>query len=188
MTSTYEKHLVIAGTGRAGTTTLVKWLRAHGQDVGIPSAIDGRSGSGLEIPGAVVQEYLDPERPVRDGPYVLKDPMFWSYCHQCDPERIRALLIPVRVLHDAAKSRVRLEAARREAVASSTPGGMVHSTSVHVQEQQLAYGFHRLVQWASYHNVETIFLGFNQLTGPKFENYLMEKLEGCMITKNTPTT
>lgn len=164
MTETANRHLLIAGTGRAGSSFLVKWLGEVGLSTGFESTgwfEDARAGFERRLSG-------DP-----DTPYVVKDPLMHEYLDeilQTEQMVIDALVIPVRNLHDAAASRVlqeRTAAAKRgdqypavHAVATGTPGGVVYSLSVHDQESVLARGLARLIEIAAKHRLPTIFLHF----------------------------
>ena len=163
-------HLVIAGTGRAGTTFLVSWLAKRGADTGPLGEVDEHSGGGHEhrLTGA-------------DLPYVVKDPWLFTYLDRVDPAWIRVLVIPVRDLAGAAGSRVRVE---REAIErrnpgwgsdkwGRTPGGMVHRITTEAQADVLAVGFYELVQWATVHDVPLVLLDFDRIND---DDYLTEHL------------
>src|SRR5688500_11696675 len=94
-------HVIISGTGRAGTTFLVQLLTRLGLETGVGSAavtgVDPTANAGLEC---------DIRR--GDAPYVVKAP------HLCDTlDGVLAdgqvvvdhALVPVRDLHAAAESR-----------------------------------------------------------------------------------
>lgn len=156
-------HLVIAGTGRAGTTFLVRWLGACGLDVGEwgPDAYDEAARAGLER--SLLTPGPDPL------PHVVKDPWLWAYCNDVDPTTIDLLVVPVRdSLEAAAESRVRVE---REAQAAThpgrtvgvtdfTPGGLLVPLDAAWQAQVLAVGLHRLLAWAALHEVPTCLLSY----------------------------
>jgi hypothetical protein len=100
--------LVISGTGRAGTTFLVRLLTHVGFDTGFADASDGYDPAiraGMEIhprPG-------DPPERIALLPYVVKDPQLCLYLAgvlDTTPLRIRRLIVPVRPLDEAAASRV----------------------------------------------------------------------------------
>src|SRR6516225_7327711 len=71
-------HLVIAGTGRAGTTFLVEFLGACGLDV-------GASHHWLERQRAGMEHYLL----APDCPYVAKDPWLFAYCEALDLAEVK---------------------------------------------------------------------------------------------------
>ena len=153
-----EKHLVIAGTGRAGTSFLVRYLTELGLDTtlarnGDQAGWDNEANAGLEnllIPGA-------------DLPYVVKSPWISEYIDQILDEKkfkIDAFIVPVRDLVEAATSRAVLE---QRAIHQHNPwmaerltkpwgtygghsaGGLVYSLNPLDQARLLAVQFHRLV-------------------------------------------
>jgi hypothetical protein len=93
-------HLIISGTGRAGTTFLVQLLTELGLDTGF-------TGSCAEI-DPIAHAGLEHDLRAVDAPYVVKSP--WL-CDQLDELlargdiRVDHAIIPVRDLSSAAKSR-----------------------------------------------------------------------------------
>jgi hypothetical protein len=100
------KHVLIVGTGRAGTSLLVKILTRLGYDTGFNEedllmGVDSISNAGLEFPW---------DSAVR--PKVLKSPVLWG-----DPEAflrtnsgdIEHVIIPIRDLHESSRSRIRVQ-------------------------------------------------------------------------------
>jgi hypothetical protein len=157
------QHLVIAGTGRTGTSFLVQFLDACGFETALEeSEWHTRARAGGE-------SILDPDA---DLPYVVKDPWLWTYCRSVDLERltIDALLVPMRDLMDAAASRVLQERVALadtpwvdRAVSGSTPGGVVYSLSIVDQARILAVGFHELLRWAVSNDIRTVLLDFPRI-------------------------
>jgi hypothetical protein len=157
---------VIAGTGRAGTSFLVKFLQACGLHAG--ELDDGdwieRARAGLEL------DLLSD-----DAPQLVKDPMFFTYCNEInlDLVRIEALIIPVRELMAAATSRVLQErATMAETARSSRPlthlrggaaGGVVYSLDPVDQARILAVGFHQVIHWATANAVPLFLLDFPRI-------------------------
>lgn len=147
-----RKHAVIAGTGRAGTSFLVRFLDACGLETG------AHSGEWFDRAKAGLEHELDASESL---PYVIKDPWLFGYCERVDLKvmGIDALLLPMRELMDAAESRVHQERLARVdldvrsvrsggQVVGSTPGGVLYSLDVVDQARILATGFHNLVLWA----------------------------------------
>jgi len=94
-----EKHLIIAGTGRAGTSFLVRYLTELGLDTtlarnGDRASWDAEANAGLEnllVSGANL-------------PYVIKSPWISEYVEQILKEerfKIDAFIVPVRDLVEA---------------------------------------------------------------------------------------
>jgi hypothetical protein len=181
-----SNHLLIAGTGRAGTSFLVRYLTALGLDTtlsrqGDVAAWDEHANAGLE----------DIPMPEAEGlPYVIKSP--WTY--QVIAETLArgkllfdAAIVPMRDLAEAAASRSILEtrAIHREAPWMAdlgrswdhygrTPGGTVYSTSPADQARLLAVGFHHLLERLVAADVPLVMLSFPRLV--EDGDYLFRKL------------
>lgn len=181
---TPRHHLLIAGTGRAGTTLLVQLLDRCGLDTHLSrnpaAAPDARANAGLE-------DLLFEE----DAPYVVKSPWSHAFLETClsrGTVAVDAVIIPVRDLGIAAASRIILEVQDRyehaaDAMAASggawgewgtVRGGMTYAIEPLDQERILAVGFHRLVECLVRFDVPVILLDY-----PRFAvdaAYLFEKL------------
>lgn len=154
-------HVAIAGTGRAGTSFLVRFLGACGLDVGTPTSFDERARAGLE------HDLLDDH-----APYVVKSPWMFVYCDRIDPQAVAldALIVPVRDLMASATSRMLQErTAMAEGPWANWPasdvnctiaGGAVYSLDPVDQARILAVGFHRLIYWATVRQVPLFLLEF----------------------------
>jgi hypothetical protein len=169
-------HVVIAGTGRAGTSFLVRFLAACGLDVGPTTEYEyERARAGLE------HRVLDVH-----APYVVKDPWFFVYCERIDPAvvSIDALIVPVRELVAAATSRVVQELMARPDeiwrdwppadVYAATPGGVVYSVDPVDQARLLAVGFHRLIYWATVRQIPILLIAFPRCVSDR--EYLIDNL------------
>ncbi|MBV8401518.1 MAG: hypothetical protein JOZ17_22765 [Acetobacteraceae bacterium] len=182
-----RNHLLIAGTGRAGTSALVKYLTGLGLDTHL-----SRRGEAADWYEQAQAGFEDPflSTICSDLPYVVKSP--WSYQlieHAlADPEiQIDAVIVPVRNLVEAAASRsvVQLQALHQEAPWmtqmtstwedwASTPGGVIFSLNPIDQMRLLAVGFHRLLEHLVRADVPIVLLSF-----PRFardSDYLYGKL------------
>ena len=170
-----EKHLVIAGTGRAGTSFLVRYLTELGLDTtlardGDRAAWDAEANAGLEnllVSGSNL-------------PYVVKSPWISEYVDQILKEKqfkIDAFIVPVRDLVEAATSRVVLE---RRAIHQHSPwmadqldrawetyghtaGGLVYSLNPLDQARLLAVQFHQLVLKVAEAGIPLIFPVFPRI-------------------------
>jgi hypothetical protein len=170
-----EKHLVIAGTGRAGTSFLVRYLTELGLDTvlarnGKQAEWDADANAGFEnllISGANL-------------PYVVKSPWISEYVDQILDEKrfkIDAFIVPMRDLVEAATSRVVLEQrsihqhnpwmaeelGKTWETYGRVPGGLVYSLNPLDQARLLAVQFHRLVLKASEAGVPLIFPVFPRI-------------------------
>ncbi len=159
-------HAVIAGTGRAGTSFLVQFLDRCGLETNL-------SGSSWFAQARAGHEHaLDGEGTL---PYVVKDPVLFTYCADLDLAAIQidVLIVPVRDLMLAARSRVHQERLaiadnpwlqRREVQhAGTTPGGILYSLDVVDQARILAVGFHRLIHWAIVNEIPLLLPEFPRL-------------------------
>ncbi len=161
-------HILIGGTGRAGTTLLVQWFTALGFDTGFEleealTRTDPISHGGLEHSLA---------RTLEAGtrlPYVAKSPWFGRKLRDYldrDELKVKAAIVPMRDLTEAAESRRRVSQAAAEAGldAGRHPGGLLGAKDptldARKQERQLARLFFDLVSALVAHDVPIYFLRF----------------------------
>ena len=181
-------HLAIAGTGRAGTSFLVRYLTELGLDTHL--ARHGEDGSWDDYANAGLETVPLPDHH-SDLPYVVKYP----WLHQCIDDilasktmRLDAVVIPVRDLGEAAVSRtlVELQAMHRSLpwlvemdqsweVWGSTPGGLTYSLNPLDQGRLLAVGFHQLIQRLVQADIPIVLLAFPRLV--EDPQYLFRKLQ-----------
>jgi hypothetical protein len=174
---TARRHAVVAGTGRAGTSFLVRFLDECGLQVGATETVwSDRARAGLE-------HTLDTRDPL---PYVVKDPLLFAYLEQLNLTELQidALILPMRDLMSAAESRVRqerlslVERSPRERpnaqVAGTTAGGVLYSLDVVDQARILAVGFHNVLHWAVEHQLPVFLLSFPRMV--EDPDYLLEAL------------
>lgn len=154
------EHIIISGTGRAGTTFLVQYLTAAGFDTGydldeaISQPRDVLSRAGLE------RRFTDP-----DLPQVIKSPWFSDMIGQvlaAGTPSILAAIIPVRDLAQAAESRrhVHRAAEAQGADPRTYPGALWKTQDPAEQESRLAVQFHNLVEPLVRFGVPIYFLPF----------------------------
>lgn len=189
-----KRHLVIAGTGRAGTTFLVQYLTACGLETHLTrhpdEKLDASANAGLED--------LPDEN--SDLPYVIKSPWLYEFIDRLlarTDTAIDAVIIPMRDIVDAASSRITLELQARlghEAIAEeytrwetwgTTPGGVVYSLNALDQARLLAIGFHHVVHALVKKNIPIVFLDFPTLV--EDGAYLYDRLApvvGKYISRN----
>lgn len=186
-----RSHIIIAGTGRAGTTFLVQYLAELGLDTHVSrqglEQLDANANAGLEdMPLVAAAETL---------PYVIKTPWIGEYVDEilASPDiRIDAAILPMRDLVESAASRTILELRALHQNApwmaqqlgktwenwAVTPGGTVFSFNPMDQARILAVGFHRLIQRLVDAGIPMLFLGF-----PRFVedgDYLFERLRSIL--------
>ena len=170
-----RRHMLIAGTGRAGTSFLVRYLSALGLETEIERSgeaqWDETANAGLETMPLLT--------PGADLPYVIKTPWvaeFADHILKQEAVAIDALVIPVRDLTEAAASRIILERRAMHESApwmadldsthetwGSTPGGVVYSLNPLDQARILAIDFHRLIQRFVDADTAIVFLAFPRL-------------------------
>lgn len=145
--------LIITGTGRAGTTFLVRLLTELGLDTGFTAdnwrrSYDEHCQAGLE------HALEDPS-----APYIVKNP---SLCAELPSLLARFphlvidhALIPIRELDAASRSRVRVGGAGGE-----LPGGLWLTDDPARQKAILAEGFHGLMHTLARHDIPHTLLEF----------------------------
>jgi hypothetical protein len=183
-------HLIIAGTGRTGTTFLVRYLTELGLDTHISrhgeEHFDPVSQAGFEdMPLIAAAESL---------PYVIKAPWIGEYIDDilAHPDiKINAAILPVRNLIEAASSRTILELRALHQNApwmarlgttfenwATTPGGTIFSLNPLDQARILALSFHRLVERLVAAGIPILPIAF-----PRFiddADYLFERLRSVL--------
>ncbi len=182
-----RQHLVIAGTGRAGTSFLVRYLTALGLDTTLSRR--GEAGGWDEAANAGLEELLVSSAGAH-LPYVVKSPWIGEYFDEilADPAiRIDALIVPLRDLVEAATSRTVLEmrAIHQKApwmaeldrsweVWGGTAGGVVYSLNPLDQARLLGVAFHNLVWRAVEAGIPVHLLAFPRMV--EDSGYLYETL------------
>jgi hypothetical protein len=181
-----RQHILIAGTGRAGTSFLVRYLAELGLDThlghGDNPGWDEDANAGLEEMPFLAAD--------TDLPYVIKSPWLYQFIDDLLADGTfvpDAVVIPVRDLVEAAESRCIIE---QRAIHQKTPwmgrsgrsweewgevpGGVIYSLNPIDQGRLLAVGFHHLVQRLVTADVRIIFLAFPKII--EDATYLFEKL------------
>ena len=173
-------HVVISGTGRAGTTFLVKLLTGLGFDTGfgpdyMPILKNCRAGL---------------ERDLRDphAPHVVKDPWICDYIDQviADPRIvIDFAIVPTRCLTAAAESRRHVSRTSDQAQydgPQSIPGGLWGTSLPEEQEAFLLRKLYRLLLGLSRSGAQIILLHYPSLV--KDAQFLMKKLEPLLALRS----
>ena len=171
-----RRHLIITGTGRAGTTFLVKLLTLLGQHTGFSpetwnNNIYAPSHAGLEA---------NPSQP--DAPYILKSP---EYCHYLDTWLgsrnvvIDHVIVPQRDLHSAAESR---RAVSRNSAILTPPGGLWGTLDPEEQEAVLQRNLTKLFRTLHKWNIPHTLLEYPRLV--QDPEYLYNKLTGVFPDMN----
>jgi len=167
-----RKHVVISGTGRAGTTFLVQILTRLGLETGFsPNTVvlyeEARAGL---------------ENDIRDAgsPYIVKAPAFCDYAQEVlgrEEIRIEHVFVPMRDLSAAAESR-RLVVRRTDRSNGLRPsqiaGGLWHTDEPGEQEGVLLQKLYKLMLALSDADVPLTLLRYPRLTRDRA--YLYRKL------------
>lgn len=174
-----DGHIVITGTGRAGTTALVQYMTALGFDTGytVAAAVE-RSEKHRLSRGALERRLRD-----RGLPHVVKGPGMALELDQVlldGSPKIEAVILPIRPLRDSAESRRRVfrEAASRGLDAARYPGSLWGVSDPKQQESFLAIVFYDLVETLTRHRVPTYMLSFPRFV--RSHNDLYEGLRGLL--------
>jgi hypothetical protein len=180
---------MIGGTGRAGTSFLVRYLDRCGMNTMLQS--HGLSGWN-EDANAGLENF--PESDV-ELPYVIKSAWFHEFVSgffKSSSRKLDAVLIPMRDIVEAASSRIindqvaRLRDPNTPAECSTwerwgtTPGGVVYSLNPLDQARILSLSFHSAIHELVRHDVPMYFLDF-----PRFiedAEYLYTKLKPLLPT------
>ena len=175
-----EHKVIITGTGRAGTTFLVRLLTELGLDTGYTPAgaralVNAHSQAGLELdlgggirPPTARDWLCRPRHAFRSRwggpprtPYVVKNP---SLCDNLDEILaggrvvIDHVYVPLRNLDEAALSRIRVGGAN-----GSRPGGLWKTGDPSRQKVVLAEMFFQLMHTLARHDIPHTFLLFPRL-------------------------
>ena len=162
-----KRHVVIAGTGRAGTTLLVKILTRMGLDTGF-------SEHDLENTDPIAMAGLERDPRGSDIPTVVKTPFFWEMAEEVfsnHPQKVRHVIIPIRQLSQAAESRLRVHEINvsrfgiAESESNKVRGGLTGTTSPADQEVILGRQLVDLIRVCNQYNVQYSFVNF-----PEFAN------------------
>ncbi len=166
-------HLIISGTGRAGTSYLVQLFEELGMDTGFSGRHEGMH------PTCDAGKEHDLRNPA--APYLVKDPHLCEYLDEAlagGGVVVDHALIPVRDLYAAAESR--RDVARRwyadpNSPAYPPPGGLWDpSTTADGQEAVLAQKLYRLLEALARHDIPTTLLHFPRVV--RDPEYLYRKV------------
>jgi hypothetical protein len=182
-----ERHLFIAGTGRAGTSFVVRFLAELGLDTHLRRHADKPYWD--ESANAGLEDW-PVFRAAGALPYVVKSPWLYQCIDTVLADRrvvLDGVIIPVRDLAEAVSSRCIMEhqALHRRApwnedtgtaaeTWGSAAGGVIFSLNPIDQGRLLAVGFHHLVQRLVSANVPVYLLDFPRMIDDPA--YLIERL------------
>jgi hypothetical protein len=169
-----DKHIMIAGPGRSGTTLLVRLLEALGFETGSSQLwINEYAHAGLEA-----------DLLASDAPYVVKSPaLSWQLRSliedgRLDPCAVEWLLVPLRSLDDVTASRVTNSTEQRDV---HSDGGLIGTVRPRKQREWLAAATYGLFETAALYELPLITLEYPRFameSGYAFRR-LKPLLRGC---------
>ena len=173
-----KHHVIISGTGRAGTTFLVQLLTALGLDTGFPdpeSGIYANCNAGME---------LDLRQP--EAPYIVKSPYICDYLDEVMRSGrvvIDHAIVPMRDLFAAAESRRDVSSrSNLPVLPDRVAGGLWNTTRPDDQEAVLTQQFYKLFIALAEHDIPVTLLHFPRLATDA--DYLYGKLS--FLLSNMP--
>ena len=170
MLSKPRRHLIISGTGRAGTTFLVQLLTELGLDTGYANRhneVSPRSNAGLEW-----------DLRKDDAPYVVKSPALCERLEevlQTSSVQIDHAIVPIRDLYAAAESRRAVARKGSHKFLVPRTFGIWRFRKAEDQEAILAQNLYKLLYTLALHDIPTTMLFFPRLA--KEPEYLYGKLK-----------
>lgn len=169
-------HVVISGTGRAGTSFLVQLLTNLGLETGFGAntelPLDPRGG----LDSLDIFESDNLHRP--DLPYIIKSPFLCDLLDATVAEglQIEHAIVPLRNLDAAATSRAyvqRLTTGQQDG-ADRVPGGLWDTDNADDQATVLRFKLTRLLEALVHYDIPTTFLWYPRLA--RDPDYLHKKL------------
>jgi len=155
---TVTSHILISGTGRAGTTFLVRLLSELGEDTGFENpeqGIDAISHAGLEV------DLLSAPMPrVVKSPFACENLVV---ALERKLYRVEHCFVPMRDLYSAAESRRRISRIRGNLNANEVPGGIWDTDRPEEQENELTHKFYHLMLTFAQYNIPHTLLEFPRL-------------------------
>ncbi len=168
-------HLVISGTGRAGTTFLVQLFTELGLETGFADqqqAVFPNCHAGMES---------DLRR--ADAPYVVKSPWLCDHLDEIMESGevvVDHAIVPVRDLFAAAESRRDVTARTDPSIAIDgiVPGGLWHTSDPNAQEQILMGQLYKLIWTITRFEIPLTLLHFPRIIHDP--DYLFRQIAGLL--------
>jgi hypothetical protein len=168
-----RRHLIISGTGRAGTTFLVQLFTELGLDTGYANRhneVSPRSNAGLEW-----------DLRKEDAPYVVKSPALCERLEevlQTRNVRIDHAIVPIRDLYSAAESRRAVARKGSHKFLVPRTFGFWRFRKAEDQEAILAQNLYQLLYTLALHDIPVTLLFFPRLA--KEPEYLYAKVKALL--------
>ena len=155
-------HVIIAGTGRSGTTLLVRLFARMGVDTGFSEVQLDKIDQTVAHAGL---EFAISKTNIHTMPTVIKNPNLVDVLPAALSEGwldIDIAIVPLRNLEDAAASRVSISKTAYEngENPNRARGGLWKTRRPVKQDKVLAAVFYKTVETLVQHNVRTVFLSF----------------------------
>ena len=156
--NTIKSHILISGTGRAGTTFLVRLLGVLGEDTGFGNPekdVDPISHAGLEVDLLTIPM-----------PRVVKSPFACeklAVALERKLYRIDHCFVPMRDLFCAAESRRRISRIHGDSRSNKVLGGIWDTDKPEEQENVLAHKLHHLMLTLARYKIPLTLLVFPRL-------------------------
>lgn len=171
-----QKHVIITGTGRAGTSFIIQILTILGLDTGFnldEIELHRKFRGGLETG-------ID-----SDSPYIIKNPFFCNFANKIfeNPNfEIEHIFVPIRNLFAAAESRRYVVRENKCEDHPKIAGGLVHTRSMEqgVQEEKLLKMLYNLMLCTSNTFIPLTLIQYPKLV--KDSSYLYKKLKPILKT------
>jgi hypothetical protein len=166
-----RSHVVISGTGRAGTTFLIQLLTHLGLDTGFDV-------NTLEL-FPIARAGLEMDIRAPNAPYIIKNPHICFLAEEvlASSVRIEHAIIPVRQFEAAAASRIHVQKLATGNVNGKdrVPGGLWITDKADEQVGVLRLQFTQLIEVLVRHDIPITFLAYPRLV--RDPDYLYGKLK-----------
>jgi hypothetical protein len=174
-------HIVISGTGRAGTTFLVQLLTQCGLDTGFDRETMAANFYPTARAGLEISRSLGP-----NAPTIVKSPFLCDDAEGllASGARIQHVIIPVRRFAAAAASREyvqRLVTGHSDG-SEAVPGGLWDTDKADAQVEVLRLKFTKLIETLVRHDIPMTFLSYPRLV--RDPDYLHRKLNFLLSSAN----
>jgi hypothetical protein len=179
-----KSHIVISGTGRAGTTFLIQLLTHLGLDTGfdsntmevLPTARDARIGPMDLFP--IARAGLEMDIRAANAPHIVKTPFLCDLAEEvlASSVRIEHAIIPIRRFEAAAASRAHVQKLTTGSAdrTRKAPGGLWDTDKADNQVGVLRLKFTKLIEVLVRHDIPMTFLWYPRLV--RDPDYLYSKL------------
>jgi hypothetical protein len=171
MVAKSKRHIIITGTGRAGTTFLIQLFTSLGFDTGFTNFT---SNLFLNCNAGMEWDFRKP-----NSPYVIKSPHLCDYLDDVLETKnviIEHAIVPVRDLYSAAESRRNVTRTSDEKLyKEKIPGGLWHTDNPDHQEAILTKQLYKLIYTITKWDIPITLMHFPRLV--QEGGYLYSKIK-----------